>query len=64
MNEGDSVSKREETVSGDTENVDPVGSELTEDELNEAVGGVGSDEQPSEAPGEGSGRGWWHDPND
>lgn len=64
MKEGNSVSKREETVSAEPEDVESVGGEMTEDELNEAVGGVGSEEQPPQTPGEGSGRGWWHDPND
>ncbi len=64
MNKGDSVSKREETVSAEPESAEPVGGELTEDELNEAVGGVGNEEQPPQTPGEGSGRGWWHNPND
>lgn len=65
MNDGNSVSKREETVSAESEDVESAGGEMTEDELNEAVGGVGSgDEQPPQTPGEGSGRGWWHDPND
>ena len=50
MNKGDSVSKREETVSAEPESAEPVGGELTEDELNEAVGGVGNERATSSDP--------------
>ncbi len=44
--------------------VEPAGGEMTEDELSEAVGGAGSnEEQAPESGGERPDRGWWTDPN-
>ena len=63
MNERKLSSQEQEAISAEPENVEPDSGEMTEDELDEAVGGVGSvDEQSPESSG-GSGRGWWLDPN-
>ena len=47
MSEGKYSSEEEEAVSAKAESVEPASGEMTEDELDEAVGGVGAgDEQP------------------
>ena len=58
------AASEEEAVSAETSAVEPAGGELTEDELDEAVGGVGSaDEQVPEGTSERPGTDWWSDPN-
>ncbi|MDE2815557.1 MAG: hypothetical protein OXM03_13800 [Chloroflexota bacterium] len=65
MSEGKNSSKDKETVSTETESVEPASGEMTEDELDQAVGGVGTvDEQPPLNTGDSAGRGWWNDPNE
>ena len=65
MNEEKSVFKKEEVLPAEAESVEPAGGELTEDELDEAVGGVGTVDEPApRGAAGGSSRGWWHDPND
>lgn len=65
MSEGKYSSEEEEAVSAKAESVEPASGEMTEDELDEAVGGVGAgDEQPPPNTGDSAGRGWWNDPNE
>lgn len=65
MSEGKNSSKDEEAVSTETESVEPASGEMTEDELDQAVGGVSAgDEQPAPNTGDSAGRGWWNDPNE
>lgn len=61
MSKEKSASGKEEVLPAEVESVEPAGGELTEDELDKAVGGVGTDDEP--APRD-SGRGWWNDPNE
>ena len=63
MSKEKSASK-EEAVAAEAEEVEPASGELTEDEMDEAVGGVGAgDEQSPQNTDENSGSGWWNDPN-
>lgn len=55
-------SSEEEAVAPKTE-VEPASGELTEDELSEAVGGAGAEEDSPQSTDDGSRRSWWHDPN-
>ena len=65
MSKEKSASKKEEVLPAEVESVEPDGGELTEDELDEAVGGVGTVDEPApQDAGGDSGRGWWHDPNE
>ena len=57
-----SVSKEQPTA--ESESVESASGEMTEDELEEAVGGVSSaEEQGPESAGESSCSRWWTDPD-
>ncbi len=54
----------EETTAAEAEQVEPSSGELTEDEMDDAVGGVGAgDDQGPQDTDDKSGNGWWNDPN-
>ncbi len=60
MSKEKSASK-EEAVAAEAE---PASGEMTEDEMDKAVGGVGTvDEQGPQKTDDSSGNGWWNDPN-
>ncbi len=62
MSRQKSVSK--EQPAAESESVESAGGEMTEDELEEAVGGVSSgEEQSPESAEESSGSRWWTDPD-
>lgn len=64
MNEWKLSSKEEDSGFAEPENVEQDSGAMSEDELDEAVGGVGGvEEQVPDNTGDGCGRGWWHDPN-
>lgn len=58
------AASEEEAVSAETGAVEPASGEMTEDELDEAVGGVGTvDEQVPESASDRPSTEWWSDPN-
>lgn len=64
MNEEKVSSKRESPVSAEPESVESASGQMTEDEMDEAVGGVGAIEEQAPRNKGSSGRGWWHNPNE
>ena len=58
------ASREEEAVAAETDEVESACGEMSEDDLDEAVGGAGSnDEQGSQSSSEKPSSGWWNDPN-
>jgi hypothetical protein len=63
MNAAMNASSKQEPAATEAGAVEPGSGEMTEDELEEAVGGVGPADEQDSQPDESSGGGWWNDPN-